>query len=139
MDKSYGKALCARTVRCPIQTLPCAQVHGRKAVVNFRLYADDVVREPKQARGASCSSADTSGPSHLGAHLRAPHLTFSKLPGLLWLLGAWSFCFVGYLMFGPHMLIVDASMGRCACYSAKAIFRWTPIRKNRTTVLVIRI
>ena len=47
---------------------PLPQVHGRKAVVNFRLYADDVVREPKQQRvGASCSSADTSGPSHLGA------------------------------------------------------------------------
>ena len=44
----------------------CRQVHGRKAVVNFREHPDDIVREPK-LRGACCSSADTSGPSHFGA------------------------------------------------------------------------
>lgn len=38
------------------------QVHGKKAVVNFRMYPDDVVREPK-GRGVSSSSADTSLPS----------------------------------------------------------------------------
>ncbi|BDA43997.1 probable AP2-like ethylene-responsive transcription factor CRL5 [Coccomyxa sp. Obi] len=38
------------------------KVHGKKAVVNFRMYPDDVVREPK-GRGVSSSSADTSLPS----------------------------------------------------------------------------
>ena len=50
------------------------QVHGKKAVVNFRLHPDDVVREPRK-RGASCSSADTSGPSYCGK-------TMSFIPGV---------------------------------------------------------
>jgi hypothetical protein len=55
-------------VLVPNQASPHAQVFGRRAVVNFRLYEDDVVSKPKLTQGASGSSADTSGPSKLGAH-----------------------------------------------------------------------
>lgn len=47
------------------------QVHGKKAVVNFRLYPDDVVREPK-IKGVSSTSAETSAPS------------LGELPSLSW-------------------------------------------------------
>jgi hypothetical protein len=49
-----------------LKTCTCMQVHGKKAVVNFRLYADDVVREPKNrgvSSGSAAVSADTSVPS----------------------------------------------------------------------------
>ena len=79
---SRGTRLLSRDEGFRVQCANPAQVHGRKAVVNFRVYADDVVREPRQQRvGASCSSADTSGPSHLGAP-RPPCVTFlcAQLP-----------------------------------------------------------
>lgn len=50
------------------------QVHGKKAVVNFRLSSGEIQWQPRNKRGVSNSSAETSCPSfgarsHPGSYL----------------------------------------------------------------------
>ena len=46
-----------------LTVLRLMQVHGKKAVVNFRLSSLEIQWQPRTKRGASNSSAETSSPS----------------------------------------------------------------------------
>ena len=62
------------------------QVHGKKAVVNFRMTSGEIQWQPRNKRGMSNSSAETSCPS-FGVYSHPSHLHFdvSRPHGVLFL------------------------------------------------------
>ena len=55
------------------------QVHGKKAVVNFRLSSGEIQWQPRNKRGMSNSSAETSCPS-FGAHSHPGSYPRQRIP-----------------------------------------------------------
>ena len=62
--------------------LSLMQVHGKKAVVNFRLSSLEIQWQPRTKRGASNSSAETSSPSFraLFSPVSCPISSCAELP-----------------------------------------------------------
>ena len=67
----FGSCFDVKDINCTCCTFynqSLVQVHGKKAVVNFRLSSGEIQWQPRNKRGASNSSAETSCPS-LGEHV----------------------------------------------------------------------